>query len=71
MLTWIMASLDSGSRSQSLKSRRGRPNQANVRSATQRFGRRTNPCPAALRRLLGVPSLAAVWRKTLEERLGM
>jgi MOSC domain-containing protein YiiM len=26
--------------------------------------------PAALRRLLGVPSLAAVWRKTLEERLG-
>jgi MOSC domain-containing protein YiiM len=27
--------------------------------------------PAALRRLLGVPSLAAVWRKTLEERLGI
>jgi MOSC domain-containing protein YiiM len=27
--------------------------------------------PAALRRLLGVPSLAAVWRTTLEERLGI
>jgi MOSC domain-containing protein YiiM len=27
--------------------------------------------PAALRRLLGVPSLAAVWRQTLEERLGI
>jgi MOSC domain-containing protein YiiM len=27
--------------------------------------------PAALRRLLGVPSLAADWRKTLEERLGI
>jgi len=27
--------------------------------------------PAALRRLLGVPSLAAVWRKELEERLGI
>jgi MOSC domain-containing protein YiiM len=26
--------------------------------------------PAALRRLLSVPSLAAVWRQTLEERLG-
>jgi MOSC domain-containing protein YiiM len=30
-----------------------------------------NPAPAALRRLLGVPSLAAVWRKELEERLGI
>ena len=30
-----------------------------------------DPDPAALRRLLGVPSLAAVWRKTLEERLGI
>ena len=30
-----------------------------------------DPVPAALRRLLGVPSLAAVWRKTLEERLGI
>lgn len=29
-----------------------------------------DPAPAALRRLLGVPSLAAVWRKELEERLG-
>jgi hypothetical protein len=27
--------------------------------------------PATLRRLLGVPSLAAVWRQTLEERLGI
>ena len=27
--------------------------------------------PAALRRLLGVPSLAAVWRQKLEERLGI
>ena len=27
--------------------------------------------PAALRRLLGVPSLAAVWRQNLEERLGI
>ncbi len=27
--------------------------------------------PAALRRLLGVPSLAAVWRQTLEERIGI
>jgi MOSC domain-containing protein YiiM len=30
-----------------------------------------DPSPAALRRLLGVPSLAAVWRKELEERLGI
>ena len=30
-----------------------------------------DPAPAALRRLLGVPSLAAVWRKELEERLGI
>jgi MOSC domain-containing protein YiiM len=29
-----------------------------------------DPDPAALRRLLGVPSLAAVWRKTLEESIG-
>ena len=28
-----------------------------------------DPAPAALRRLLGVPSLAAVWRKKLEEHL--
>jgi MOSC domain-containing protein YiiM len=27
--------------------------------------------PAALRRLLGVPSLAAVWRQELGERLGI
>jgi MOSC domain-containing protein YiiM len=27
--------------------------------------------PDALRRLVGVPSLAAVWRQTLEERLGI
>jgi MOSC domain-containing protein YiiM len=27
--------------------------------------------PTALRRLLGVPSLAAVWRRTLEERFGI
>jgi 3-alpha domain len=30
-----------------------------------------DPAPAALRRLLGVSSLAAVWRKELEERLGI
>ena len=30
-----------------------------------------DPDPAALRRLLGVPSLAAVWKTTLEERLGI
>jgi MOSC domain-containing protein YiiM len=30
-----------------------------------------DPATAALRRLLGVPSLAAVWRKELEERLGI
>jgi MOSC domain-containing protein YiiM len=30
-----------------------------------------DPAPTALRRLLGVPSLAAVWRKELEERLGI
>jgi MOSC domain-containing protein YiiM len=30
-----------------------------------------NADPAALRRLLGVPSLAAVWRQELEERLGL
>ena len=30
-----------------------------------------DPAPAALRRLLGVPSLAAVWRQELEERLGI
>jgi MOSC domain-containing protein YiiM len=30
-----------------------------------------DPAPAALRRLLGVPSLAAVWRTELEERLGI
>jgi MOSC domain-containing protein YiiM len=29
-----------------------------------------DPDPAALRRLLGVPRLAAVWRKELEDRLG-
>ncbi len=29
-----------------------------------------DPAPAALRRLLAVPALAAVWRKELEERLG-
>jgi MOSC domain-containing protein YiiM len=30
-----------------------------------------DPAPEALRRLLGVPALAAVWRKELEERLGI
>ena len=30
-----------------------------------------DPAPAALRRLLGVPGLAADWRKELEERLGI
>jgi MOSC domain-containing protein YiiM len=30
-----------------------------------------DPAPAAVRRLLGVPALAAVWRNELEERLGI
>ncbi len=30
-----------------------------------------DPDPDAMRRLLGVPALAVVWRKELEERLGI
>src|SRR3954466_14061651 len=43
MLSLTIASLDAGSRSQSLLSRLDRPSQANVRSTTHRCGSRTNP----------------------------
>ena len=52
MASLTMVSETSGSSSYSLASRRQRPSQPSVRSATQRRGRRTNPVVPARRRTI-------------------